>query len=119
MKETKRVLELARPITYVHGAENRSITVSRIELNTPKAKKLRRLGAPNASFDYFLRVVSLMSGIRVGVLEEMDICDLQPILQTAYEMLRDAPWQPNGFRSLLPEPSVLRRIAAGESVELD
>jgi len=89
LKEIRRVLDLAHPVTYSHGAFKKPVTITRLVLNMPSSmKKLRRLGRPVATIDYYIQLLTLMAGLPVKVIEEIDASDLKPGIVAVYEILR-------------------------------
>jgi len=88
MKEIRRAIELATPITYTDGATKKLITISRLEIKMPKPKRLRRLGPATETVAYYYRVLSLMTGLPIEAIEKIDAADLNTTVDAVYETLR-------------------------------
>lgn len=84
----RRIVELSYPVTYGYGPKQRYLTVSRLNLEMPATKKARRLGFPTPTIGYCLRLLSLMTGIPMNAIEDMDSSDFNTAIHAAYEVLR-------------------------------
>lgn len=87
MKEIRRTIELATPIIYTDGATKKQITLSRLEIKMPKAKRLARLGPSSQTVAYYSRVLSLMTGLPLEAIEKLDAADLSTSMDAVSEIL--------------------------------
>jgi hypothetical protein len=102
MKEIKRAIELATPITYTDGATKKLITISRLEIKMQKPKKLCRLGPATETVTYYSRLLSLMTGLPIEAIEKIDAADLSTTMDAVYETLRSYQARRGDFLPPMP-----------------